>query len=101
MPLREFRDSAGVQWRVWETTPQPGAVYDERLKAGWLTFESGNTRKRLAPIPSGWEEAPADRLELLCRAAEPARRSGSVTGDPDAAADSRPHGRGRDAPGSK
>jgi hypothetical protein len=101
MPLREFRDSSGVQWRVWETTPQPGAVFDERLKSGWLTFESADTRRRLAPIPSGWEEAPADRLELMCRAAEPARRSGAFTGDPDAPADTTRHRRDRDAPESK
>ncbi len=72
---------------MWDTTPQPRAVYDERLKGGWLTFESAVTRKRLAPIPRGWEEAPLDRLELMCRAAEVVRRSSGtspLTPDPDA-----------------
>lgn len=83
MPIREFTDSVGVQWRVWATKPIPGAVYDESLKSGWLTFESADARKRLAPIPSGWEHASTERLELMCRAAEAARRSGA-TRDPDA-----------------
>jgi hypothetical protein len=87
MAMREFTDSSGVEWRVWDTTPQPRAVYDERLKGGWLTFESAVTRKRLAPIPRGWEEAPLERLELMCRAAEVVRRASgtsSLTPDPDA-----------------
>jgi hypothetical protein len=86
MPIREFTDSAGVAWRVWDTTPVAGAVYEQRLKTGWLTFESADRRKRLAPIPPGWEDASVERLELMCRAAEPARRSSSSspTRDPDA-----------------
>jgi hypothetical protein len=78
MPIREFRDSTGTEWRVWATTPLPGAVYEERLKAGWLTFENAGTRKRLAPIPLGWQDASADRLELLCRVAVPVRRLGGA-----------------------
>jgi hypothetical protein len=87
MPIREFTDSAGVAWRVWDTVPWPKAVYDERLKAGWLTFQSGTIRKRLAPIPRGWEEATPERLDLMCRNADPVRPSGSApsrTQDPDA-----------------
>jgi hypothetical protein len=87
MAIRDFTDSAGIAWRVWSTTPRAGAVYDESHKAGWLTFESANTRKRLAPIPRGWEEATPERLELMCRAAEIVRRTSGMsplTADPDA-----------------
>jgi hypothetical protein len=87
MALRNFTDSAGTVWRVWNTTPQPGAVYEASHKTGWLTFESAAVRKRLAPIPPGWEEASAERLELMCRAAEVVRRargSSPLTPDPDA-----------------
>jgi hypothetical protein len=76
-----------MAWRVWSTTPQAGAVYRESLRAGWLTFESATIRKRLAPIPPGWEEATAERLELMCRAAEVVRRArgaSPLTPDPDA-----------------
>jgi hypothetical protein len=59
-------------------------AYQESLREGWLTFESAaGTRKRLAPIPRGWETAPDERLELMCRVAEEGRRSGA-TRDPDA-----------------
>jgi hypothetical protein len=104
MPIREFRDSAGVEWRVWDTTPWERAVYDERLKGGWLTFESAGSRKRLAPIPRGWEEASPERLELMCRAADVVRRLGgpvSPTHDPDAPGDSQRGSQRPDAPESE
>jgi hypothetical protein len=87
MAIRDFTDSAGIDWRVWSTTPRAGAVYEESHKAGWLTFESATTRKRLAPIPRGWEEASPERLDLMCRAAEIVRRTSGaapLTPDPDA-----------------
>ncbi len=87
MAIRDFTDSAGIAWRVWSTTPRAGAVYGESHKAGWLTFESATTRKRLAPIPRGWEEATPERLELMCRAAEVVRRTTGtlpLTPDPEA-----------------
>lgn len=94
--MREFTDSAGMPWRVWSTLPARGAVFDDTLKGGWLTFESADTRKRLAPIPRGWEEASVEKLDLMCRAAEIVRRrtgSAPLTPDPDAPQDSdRPEG---------
>jgi hypothetical protein len=106
MAIRDFTDSAGVGWRVWSTTPRAGAVYEESHKAGWLTFESATTRKRLAPIPRGWEEATPERLELMCRAAEVVRRktgTSPLTPDPDAPAapDSPPDRRRPDTPGTR
>ena len=70
MAIREFTDSRGVTWRVWRTKPRAGSVYDETLRGGWLTFESSQGRRRLAPIPSGWADATPERLDLMCRAAE-------------------------------
>ncbi|MFN2567691.1 MAG: hypothetical protein ABR499_22075 [Gemmatimonadaceae bacterium] len=82
--MREFTDSAGLGWRVWPTTPRVGSVYDQSLRSGWLTFESATgSRRRLAPIPRGWEDATRERLELMCRAAEAVQRTGT-TPDPDA-----------------
>jgi hypothetical protein len=103
MPIREFTDSAGVWWRVWATIPREDAVYDEHLRLGWLTFESAATRKRLAPIPDGWDETPSDRLELLCRAADVVRRaSGLVALSPDPDAPDTPRrGQRQDGPESK
>lgn len=80
MAVREFTDSKGVEWRVWNTRPSISLLYGEELRNGWLTFESAIERRRLAPIPGGWEEVSADRLELMCRAAAAvsSRRSGET-----------------------
>lgn len=67
MAIREFIDSRNVRWNVWRTVPQAGGVLDLELRTGWLTFESKHERRRLAPIPAGWENASASRLELWCR----------------------------------
>jgi hypothetical protein len=83
MAIREFTDSSGVAWRVWSTIPRSPAIYEESLRNGWLTFASVSGRRRLAPIPRGWEEASADRLELMCRVAVIAHPTGT-TPDPDA-----------------
>ena len=39
------------------------------LDGGWLAFESSSQRKRLSPIPSGWERAAEQQLEEWCRVA--------------------------------
>jgi hypothetical protein len=81
MPIIEFVDSSGVTWRVWRTIPTSRTSLSGEFENGWLTFESPTGRKRLTPVPSNWETASPDRLELMCRAAtEVARRSKPVTG---------------------
>jgi hypothetical protein len=88
MPILEFVDSTGVKWRVWNTVPSSRASLSGEFEQGWLTFESDLARRRLAPIPTNWETAAPDRLELMCRAAIDApRRSGALTADPDAQPD--------------
>ncbi|HJP85933.1 MAG TPA: hypothetical protein VJ852_08090 [Gemmatimonadaceae bacterium] len=34
--------------------------------SGWLTFESLNEKRRLLPIPSGWEDMSQGDLRALC-----------------------------------
>ena len=41
------------------------ASLPDALRKGWLAFESRAERRRLAPIPNGWEEMPDARLEEL------------------------------------
>jgi hypothetical protein len=39
------------------------------LADGWLAFQAGSARRRLAPIPDGWMEMrDAELAELCCRA---------------------------------
>ena len=47
-----------------------------RLAGGWIAFECGLERRRVAPIPTGWSELDDDGLRALWRDAEqlPPRR---------------------------
>ena len=76
--VREFVDSAGTVWHVWEV--RPGKSRGSRgwaglnmgaYEGGWLAFETwdGHARKRLPNFPAGWNELANDALqELLARA---------------------------------
>jgi hypothetical protein len=44
---------------------------------GWLTFESATSLRRCTPVPSGWETAPPEQLEQMCRGAPETRRTSS------------------------
>jgi hypothetical protein len=47
-----------------------------RLAHGWIAFECGDERRRVAPIPAGWDRLPEPGLRELWRSAEqlPPRR---------------------------
>ena len=80
VPIREFTDAAGVRWRVWSTMPFTTGVAGS-MQRGWLTFESGELRRRLVPIPPNWENAADAELCRFCAAAEATsanRRTGST-----------------------
>lgn len=96
--LREFKDHSGKTWRVWDVypsirgnAPEPGTDDTSQLAApfpnralsdGWLCFESGSEKRRLAPIPSGWEVCGTPALELLCARAGYISHSGSQDENP-------------------
>lgn len=70
MATREFKDAAGRTWTVWEVRPIPGpgrrAAVQAEFECGWLTCETTDEKRRVAPIPPAWEELPDDALERLC-----------------------------------
>ena len=97
MPHRQFIDSKRTTWEVWDVEPSHAErrisgddrrrghrtsgerrqVRDRtrvRIKSdlahGWLTFESKHDKRRLAPIPSGWEAFDESALEQLCERAK-------------------------------
>ena len=99
MSHREYHDSTGVAWQVWEVIPQSverrklrerRAVpreagerrrrHEVRLRAsdgdadGWIVFESHDEKRRLRPIPRDWHMASATELESMCARAERASR---------------------------
>ena len=79
--LRAFRDSTGVEWRVWEvfpskTSPLSSADAMSRTSLmgsayanGWLCFESPSEKRRLAPIPAGWEHGGVRQIEEMWKSA--------------------------------
>ncbi|HEY2066211.1 MAG TPA: hypothetical protein VGG84_09660 [Gemmatimonadaceae bacterium] len=90
MAVREFTDSRGVDWRVWDVTPAHmhpitrGEDYMGNLQDGWLVFESGREKRRLeAPYPAEWTRFPIQELEELCRKASLVvrRRASSPSGE--------------------
>jgi hypothetical protein len=46
--------------------------------AGWLCFESGGDRRRLAPIPEDWATASDEQLEDYLHAARLVRKSAAI-----------------------
>jgi hypothetical protein len=44
----------------------------EGFEQGWLVFDNGTEKRRLAPVPMGWERMTAHQLQALC---DKARRS--------------------------
>lgn len=79
MPVREFADAGGRQWRVWEVRPDSieaptrEEVYLARIfETGWLVFETvdADEKRRLTPIPPEWSGLPDGQLDTLRRRAE-------------------------------
>jgi hypothetical protein len=89
MSYRKIIDSTDQAWDVWEVVPsrvrdprddhsgresapaadaapaRRGIVVPPELQAGWLAFQSASERRRIAPVPSGWDKLPDDALLTL------------------------------------
>jgi hypothetical protein len=79
MAVREFTDGQGREWRIWNVAPDDlnARTKDEDYLAhlyhtGWIVFEmkNGDDKRRLYPIPKGWDELPDAELEVLLQKAE-------------------------------
>jgi hypothetical protein len=94
MPCREFVDSRLITWTVWHVTasrserreratrrgeerpksdrrrrcePRPHRIrISAPLAAGWLCFECATEKRRLVPVPPGWQRMSDRGLEELC-----------------------------------
>lgn len=84
--MRTFFDGEGTEWRVWSVIPDFPVYYERRrrdgasayqgqerrqgdIQVGWLCFDSPPERRRLHPIPAGWESLPDAELAALLRRA--------------------------------
>ena len=79
MAHRVFTDPDGKNWQVWDVRPAtPTEIVQLRSEYahGWLAFECDHERRRLVPIPDGWEAWPDARLCAACGKAveQPARK---------------------------
>ncbi|HEU0015561.1 MAG TPA: hypothetical protein VFQ45_17930 [Longimicrobium sp.] len=77
MALRELYLDTSV-WRIWDVRPSDrgGAVGVRQVYVGgWLCIESGDEKRRYAPIPEGWEEFEEHELLELISQAEVAKHS--------------------------
>ena len=70
MAYREFTDRHGRTWRAWDTYPQSRSIVTASYAEGWLCFESQGGKRRLTPIPEGWDELPQERLCTLLSTAD-------------------------------
>ena len=93
MAHRRFTDSRLIVWEVWDVYPtnverrsgvdrrraprrdpdrRQWASLEPRLRVrppyeqGWLAFEARHERRRLAPIPDGWDSLDEAGLDRLC-----------------------------------
>jgi len=91
MAHREFIDTDGRRWEVWDVHPSSverrmneqlrdspsidtpdrrrrhAARFNlpETLRHGWLAFQSGQESRRLSPIPPNWMDLPDRELVRL------------------------------------
>ena len=76
MAVRDFVDESGMKWRVWpvlRSSIHPKTAAEDYLGDygdGWLCFESGHERRRLARYPDDWDKiTDVDLCKLLSKAA--------------------------------
>lgn len=73
--MRQFRDAAGLEWRVYQTERNAAAeqrrdhLLPSEYLEGWLVFEAATEKRRLAPVPPGWSDLADEALAALCSSA--------------------------------
>ena len=79
LELAAFERRDGIERRDDDSAGVPGVKIPKHLVGGWLAFEGPTGRRRLSPIPPGWEEASDADLASYCEKATEARvRSGRL-----------------------
>lgn len=82
MAARNFTAPDGTSWQAWDVIPEDHADWSAKalrhlpgpLASGWLCFESEGEKRRLHPIPQGWEAESEGRLRDYHGLAEPVVR---------------------------
>jgi hypothetical protein len=82
MAERSFSGPDGTPWQAWDVVPGQHSDWPaharqhlpEAMSEGWVCFECDEEKRRLHPIPEGWETLGDEELWALCRDAEPVKR---------------------------
>ena len=96
MGFRTFHDADGIEWAAWEVRPAdrqrqtPHVVEGVdglhaslnrprravQMRESWLVFEASvsGEKRRVSPIPHGWDKAPDAELDAMRRSAQLAPR---------------------------
>ena len=72
--IRQFRLINGEACTVFDMLPNASDLLDSDFTDGWLCFEHGKERRRLAPIPDDWEDLSDRHLSQMWAQAKPVRR---------------------------
>lgn len=77
--MRQFTDSNGTHWDLYEVSTETLAIgrpdfLPEAFRQGWLVFDCGNERRRLAPYPGEWATFTITALCSLLDTAEPVQK---------------------------
>lgn len=82
---RVFRDEREQDWEVRAIHPTQRDRRSDFVRAdyanGWLLFTLGLERRRLAPLPVGWQSAPESQLAEWCAEAKLVENSTMARGD--------------------
>jgi hypothetical protein len=65
-------EELGRTWMVWQVIPDSTRKttvpsVDADYVGGWLVFQSGEEKRRFAPLPAGWADLTDRELGLLLR----------------------------------
>lgn len=81
MATRTLHAPDGTVWEIWDVLPglQLGArksrtpLLPDEMAGGWLCFDSPAQKRRLYPIPAGWDQSDDAELWQLCQDARAVR----------------------------
>jgi hypothetical protein len=73
---RVIKDAFDIQWTVIAVRPSASkSSLSGPYQSGWLSFDSGQETRRLAPIPENWVQLSDAELARLAASAKVARRT--------------------------
>jgi hypothetical protein len=77
-PWRGAERRSGMDRRL---TSQRRITLSEGYGRGWLTFESLDEKRRLIPIPAGWEDISLGELRVMWEKAKRVSKTDGATRD--------------------